>query len=163
MASIRKVVILKASADKVWAAIRDLGRLPKLAPGAVAESRMDDDMRVTVYAGEPEIREWVVDLDDTHRRLAMTATGGIILHHNSAIEVFDEGENRARVVWVCDFLPDVMMGEMRKIMNRSVASAKKVLEAEAGKGRKPAKGKAAKAGTGKKARPPVEKGGKKRG
>ena len=128
MASIRKVVIVRASPEDVWAAIRDLGRLPKLAAGAVAQAKMDGDMRVTVYRGAPEIREWVVDLDDIHRRLAMTATGGAILHHNSAIEVLPEGDKHARVVWVCDFLPDSLMGTIRKIMNQTVASAKKTLE-----------------------------------
>lgn len=131
MASIHKELVIRAAPAAVWAAIRDLGRLPDLAPGAVAKARMDDDMRVTTYAGASEIREWVVAMDDKKRRLAMTATGGIILHLNSGIQVFAHGANRSRVVWICDFLPDIMTDQIGAIIDRTIASARRVLEQEA--------------------------------
>jgi hypothetical protein len=41
-------------------------------------------------------------------RVAWTATGGRLSHHNASAQVFDEGDERCRVVWIADLLPHEM-------------------------------------------------------
>ena len=128
MPSLRREIMLKVNPEKVWAAILDLGALPKLTPGVVLTAEMEDDMRLVTYADGLQLREWVVDLDPIARRLVMTSVGGKIKHLNSSIQVFAEGRNRSRVEWICDFLPAEIGPSVHDIIDREIAAAKQVLE-----------------------------------
>jgi carbon monoxide dehydrogenase subunit G len=128
LASIRREVGLRADPAKVWAAILDLGALPKLAPGVVLNARIENDVRVVTFANGLQLREWVVDIDPVARRLVMASTGGRITHLNSAVQVFVDGYQLCRVVWVVDFLPNEISDTVRDIVDREVAAARNVLE-----------------------------------
>jgi carbon monoxide dehydrogenase subunit G len=128
MATVRKELAIAAKPDYVWAAVRDVGALDRVARGVVKESRMEGDIRVIVYDNGIVVREWIVDIDDTHRRLAVTASGGRIAHLQSTVQVFPEGDEQSRVLWICDFLPNMLTDTVRDIVERATASAKLVLE-----------------------------------
>ena len=59
------------------------------------------------------VREVLVDLDDEARRLVWSIVDGPYTHHNGAAQVFADGEDGARFVWVADLLPDALA-----VMNR---------------------------------------------
>ena len=128
MASIRREVALRVESEKVWAAILDLGALPKLAPGVVLEARVEGDVRLVTFANGVQLRERVVDIDPVARRLVIASTGGRIEHLNSAMQVFVEGVHRCRVVWIVDFLPNDIRENVRDILDREIVAARAVLE-----------------------------------
>jgi carbon monoxide dehydrogenase subunit G len=128
VASIRREVALRADPAKVWAALLDLGALPKLAPGVVLNARMEDGVRLVTFANGLQLREWIVDIDPVARRLVMASTGGRIVHLNSSVQIFVEGQQQCRVVWVVDFLPNEISDRVRDIVDREVNAARSVLE-----------------------------------
>jgi polyketide cyclase/dehydrase/lipid transport protein len=86
MASIRKEILIDASAEHVWAAVRDVGALHhRLVPGFVVDTRLEADARIVTFGNGMVVRELIVDLDDEARRLAWSARGGRLT------QVFAEG------------------------------------------------------------------------
>jgi carbon monoxide dehydrogenase subunit G len=128
MATVRKELTIAARADYVWSAVRDVGGLSRVAVGVVKDSRMEGDVRVLTYDNGIVLREWIVDIDDEQRRLVVVASGGRIAHFQSAVQVFDAGDGRTRVVWICDFLPHLLTDTVEDIITRATAAAKGVLE-----------------------------------
>jgi hypothetical protein len=55
MASIRKEILIEASTEHVWAAVRDVGALhQRLVPGFVVDTRLEADARIVTFGnGNP--------------------------------------------------------------------------------------------------------------
>jgi carbon monoxide dehydrogenase subunit G len=129
MASIRKEILVEASPEHVWAAVRDVGALHKrLVPGFVVDTRLDADARIVTFANGMVVRELIVDLDDEARRLAWSARGGRLSHHNASVQVFAEGVGRSRLVWTADLLPNELAGDIRVMIEQAAAVMKSTLE-----------------------------------
>jgi carbon monoxide dehydrogenase subunit G len=129
MASIRKEIPLKVSAESVWAAVRDVGALhQRLVPGFVVDTRLEADARLVTFGNGMVIRELIVDLDDEARRLAWSARGGRLTHHNASAQVFTDGEGRSRLVWIADLLPHELAGDIRAMIEQAAAVMKPTLE-----------------------------------
>jgi hypothetical protein len=61
MASIRKETTTSASADEVWAALRDLDALhTRLVPGFVIDTRLEPGARVVTFGNGMVVRETIV-------------------------------------------------------------------------------------------------------
>src|SRR5688572_33345847 len=106
MASIRKVIFIDASAEKVWAVVRDVGAVHKrFVPGLVTDVRLEPGARVVTFANGMVVRELIVDIDDSRKRFVYAAVGENFQHHNASMHVLPEGENRCRLQWVTDVLP----------------------------------------------------------
>ena len=106
MASIHREVLIHAGAAEVWDAIRDVGAPHKrLAPGFLVDTLLEGDARVVTFANGLVARELIVDIDDQARRLVWAVVGGRLTHHNASLQVFPDGEERCRVVWIADLLP----------------------------------------------------------
>ena len=73
-------------------------------------------------------REVLVGIDDAHRRLAYTVTGGQAAHHHATAQVFKEGAGRSRFVWITDVLPDAMATYIGPMMEQGGAAMKATLE-----------------------------------
>jgi hypothetical protein len=73
------------------------------------------------------IRELIVDLDDEARRLAWSARGGRLTHHNASAQVFTDGEGRSRLVWIADLLPHELAGDIRAMIEQAAAVMKPTL------------------------------------
>src|SRR5688572_20020670 len=70
MASIHKEFLIESSPEQVWAAVRDVGMIHKrLVPGFVTDCRMDGTARIVTFGNGMVVREEIVDLDDSTRRL----------------------------------------------------------------------------------------------
>ena len=129
MASIRKEILLESSAENVWAAVRDVGALhQRLVPGFVVDTRLEEGARIVTFGNGMVVRELIVDLDDESRRLAWSARGGRLTHHNASVQVFADGTRRCRLVWIADLLPNELAGEIRAMIDQAAAVMKKTLD-----------------------------------
>lgn len=130
MASIRKELQLEAPAEHVWEAVRDIGALhTRLVPGFVVDTRLEPGARMVTFGNGMVVRELIVDLDERARRLAWSARGGRLTHHNASVQVFAEGDHRSRLVWIADLLPDELAVDIRAMIEQATMIMKKTLEA----------------------------------
>ena len=129
MASIRKEIVVAAPADAVWAAVRDVGALHhRLVPGFVVDTRLEAGARIVTFGNGMVVRELIVDLDDDARRLVWSARGGRLTHHNASVQVFADGGERSRLVWIADLLPDAVAEDIRAMIEQAAAVMKRTLE-----------------------------------
>jgi len=135
MAHIRKEIVIDASPEDVWAAVRDWGALhERLVPGFALDTRLDGEDRIVTFANGSVLRERLVDLDEGARRLAWSIVGGPYTHHNASVQVFGEAENGARFVWIADVLPNELAAPTDDAMGRGTNVVKQTLEADAARG-----------------------------
>lgn len=129
MASIHKEILIEARPENVWAAVRDVGAVhQRLAPGFVVDVRLEGDARVVTFANGAVVRELIVDIDDVARRLVYAAVGGRAAHHNASMQVFAEGEEHSRLVWITDVLPNEVAGPIRALIEQGAGVIKQTLE-----------------------------------
>ena len=130
MASIHREMLVEAQALDVWDAIRDVGAIhTRLAPGFVVDTRLEEGARVVTFGNGLVARELIVDVNDEARRLAWSVVDGRPSHHNASLQVFPEGDNRCRVVWIADLLPNELAGPIGAMIDQGMAVMKKTLEA----------------------------------
>jgi carbon monoxide dehydrogenase subunit G len=129
MASIRKEVHIDVRPETAWAALRDVGAVHRrLAPGFVSDVRLEDGARVVTFGNGMVARELIVDIDDAGRRLVWSVVGGRMTHHNGAAQVFSDGEDGCRFVWVADLLPNDVAPAIAAMMAEGIAVIKRTLE-----------------------------------
>jgi len=132
MASIHREVIVEAAPDLVWDAIRDVGAIhERLAPGFVVDTKLEPGARIVTFGNGVVARELIVDLDEAARRLAWSVVGGKMTHHNASLQVFADGEERTRVVWIADLLPSELAPYITGMIEQGMAVMKKTLERQA--------------------------------
>ena len=129
MACIRKEVVVDAPADVVWDAVRDVGQVHRrLVPGVLTDARLEEGARVVTFANGWVVRERIVDVNDTDRRLAYAAVDARISHHNASIQVLTEGATKCRLVWITDLLPQDMVEPVAALVERGAMVMKQTLE-----------------------------------
>ena len=131
MASIHQEILIAAHPDAVWDAVRDVGNVhTRVAPGFLTACRMEDAprARVVTFANGLEARELIVDVDDTARRLVWAVVGGRMSHHNASMQIFDEGAEHTRVVWIADLLPNELAPVIKGMIEQGLAAMKRTLE-----------------------------------
>src|SRR4051812_10706845 len=107
MASLHKDILIDAHPDNVWAAVRDFGAVhQRLVPGFVLDARLEGDARIVTFANGTVARELLVDCDDDRRRLVYAVISERIKQHSASVQVFADGDARARLVWIVDVLPN---------------------------------------------------------
>lgn len=129
MATIHKEITIEAAPADVWAAVRDVGAVHvRLVPGLVVATALDDDTRTVTFANGMIVRERIVTVDDGARRLVYAATGGRTTHHNASLQVFAEGSQRTRLLWITDLLPDEAAGPVAMLVEQGASIMKATLE-----------------------------------
>ena len=143
MASIHQEIVIEASPEHVWDAVRDVGAIhERLAPGFVTDTKLEDGARVVTFGNGMVARELIVDLDDAKRRLPWSVQasrsepkeseghrgGGRMTHHNASLQVFAEGEGRTRAVWIADLLPHELGPAISSMIAQGLEAIKKTLE-----------------------------------
>ena len=129
MASIHKSILIDAPADHVWDALRDFGALhTRLVPGFVTDTRLEGDVRIVTFGNGTVARETLVDCDDTRQRLVYAITSERLKQHSASVQVFAEGDNRCRVVWIADVLPNEIAPYIEQQMELGIAAMQKKLE-----------------------------------
>jgi len=129
MAFIHKEIAIRASPEKVWAVVRDIGAVHKrFVPGLVTDVRLEAEARVVTFANGMVVRELIVGIDDERRRLAYAAVGGMFKHHNASMQVMAEGPDGCRLLWITDLLPDEAAEAVSKIIDQGAVIMKRTLE-----------------------------------
>ena len=129
MASIRKEITIAASIETAWSALRDVGALhTRLVPGFVVDTRLEDGARIVTFGNGLVVRELLVDVDDTARRVAWAVVGSeLMTHHNASAQVFPDGTG-CRFVWTADVLPDAAAPAIAGMMEQGLAVIRRTLE-----------------------------------
>jgi hypothetical protein len=129
VASIHREVVIDSRPEAAWDALRDIGALhQRLAPGFVTDVRLEAGARVVTFGNGLVARELIVSVDDQARRLVWSVVGGQMTHHNASAQVFAEGENRSRFVWIADLLPDALAPTIAGMMDQGLVVIKQTLE-----------------------------------
>lgn len=132
MASIREEIVVQRPAAEVWAAVADAGAIhERLARGFVTDTVLDGDVRRVTFASGAVVRELLVDIDDDERRLAYAIIESRLelRHHSSSMQVFADGEDSCRLVWVADLLPDEAAATFAAVMRAGSEAMRTTLEA----------------------------------
>ena len=130
MGTVRTSLDTAASAEDVWAVIRDIGAVhTRLAPGFVTDTRLEPGARVVTFVNGMVIREPIITIDDEARRLVWSAEGGWTTHYNASLQVSALADGGATVVWVADFLPDDVKPQLSKALEAGTRAMKRSLDA----------------------------------
>ena len=130
MASIHQQILTRATPAQAWDAIRDVGALhTRLVPGFVLDTRLEPGARMVKFANGMEVRELIVTLDESRRRLVWSAVGGPLAHHNASVQVFDGEQGGSRIEWIADLLPDAAEPAIRAMIGAGAAAMQKALDA----------------------------------
>jgi uncharacterized protein YndB with AHSA1/START domain len=128
MASIHKEIIIDASPNDVWDALRDFGALhTRLVPGFVTDTKLEGDARIVTFSNGTVAREILVDCDDTKRRLVYAIVSERIRQHSASAQVFAESDGRTRFVWIADVLPNEIAPYMDAQMDLGTQAMQKAL------------------------------------
>jgi hypothetical protein len=132
MASIHKEATIRVPAHVLWDAVRDVGALhTRLVTGFVTDCKLDgDDARMVTFGNGMTVRELIVDVDDTRRRIAWTAVGGRLSHHNASLQVFEAGAGECRAVWIADLQPNEMAPAIAGMIEQGLAAMKRTQESQ---------------------------------
>lgn len=129
MATIHKEIEIERSAEFVWDAVRDVGAIDKrLVPGFVVDCKLDGDARTVTFANGMVARELIVSVDDETRRHSWSARGENLIHHNASVQVFPAGENKCRVVWIADLLPNELAPAIGGMIQQALETMRQTLE-----------------------------------
>src|SRR5258708_16401138 len=110
-ASIRQEILIEATPEQVWAAVRDVGAVHlRLVPGQVVDTRLEGDSRTLTFANGAVVRELIVAVDDEARRLAYAVVEGRmpLVHHHASFQVFPDGAGRSPLVWITHLPPHAL-------------------------------------------------------
>ncbi|UUZ83553.1 SRPBCC family protein [Paenibacillus sp. P26] len=134
MSTIYKEIILDASPEQVWGAVSDVGAVHhRLVPGYTENTLMDGHERTLILPNGGMVRELIVSVDASERRMAYAVKEGRmpLLHHHASFQVFPHDGGGARLVWITDFLPEHLAPEIEARVNRGAEVMKETIEAEA--------------------------------
>lgn len=130
MASIHKEILVHRDPSAVWDAIRDVGAIHRrLVPGFVADCRLEGDSRHLTFGNGMTTREIIVDIDDRRLRHSWSARGAPFTHHNASIQVFAEGADSCRLVWIADVMPHEIADAIAEMIEQGLKTMKATLEA----------------------------------
>jgi hypothetical protein len=75
------------------------------------------------------VRELIVAVDDKTCRHAWSARGAPLTHHNASVQVFADGNDRCRVVWIADLMPNEVAETIAEMIQQGLSKMKRTLEA----------------------------------
>jgi hypothetical protein len=128
MASLHKTIRIHAAIDKIWDAVRDIGALhTRLVPGFVVDTQLEPGARMVTFANGMRIREPIITLDETRRRLVWGAEGGATTHYNAVLQLVADGEYTI-VHWTSDFLPNAVEPAISGMQDQGLDAMKRAFE-----------------------------------
>jgi carbon monoxide dehydrogenase subunit G len=131
MATIQREILVQASPEHVWEALRDVGAIhQRLAQGFVTNTTLDGDIREVSFANGMVVRERIITVADDLRRLAYGVIDGPT-HHSASFQVVPEGAGQSRVLWTTDLAPDELAPRFTTMIEQGLVAIKKTLETSA--------------------------------
>jgi hypothetical protein len=129
MATIHREIEIECSKDFVWDAIRDVGAIHKrLVPGFVVDCKLEGDWRIVTFANGMIVRELIVSIDDKTYRHSWSARGEPLTHHNASVQLFSDGQDKCRIVWIADLMPNEAAKAIAEMIQQGLATMKQTLE-----------------------------------
>ena len=129
MATLHNEVLIHVSPTEAWAAAEDVGALhTRLVPGFVVDTRLEGEVRVVTFGNGMVVREPIISVDSTRRRLAWCSEGAGATHYNAVLQMFPEGSG-TRVTWTTDLLPHALADRIQALQEQALAVMKRTLEA----------------------------------
>ena len=129
MASVRKEILINASSETVWDALKDVGALhTRLVPGFVTDTRLEPGARIVTFGNGRVVKELIVDIAETERRLVWAIADEPFQHYNASAQVFNDKPGTCRFVWTADLLPNTMAENVAAMMEQGLGVIKKTLE-----------------------------------
>jgi Polyketide cyclase / dehydrase and lipid transport len=130
MASIHHEIAVEVGAEQAWAALRTVGAAHKLFAPVLVDGELKGDTRKVRFANGMEVRERLLDIDDSRRRVAYTVLDGPgMSYHHASMQVVEAGPRHCRFVWITDFLPQDIGGNLMPLIEAGSTALKKNLEA----------------------------------
>jgi hypothetical protein len=132
MASIRKEILVEASPEHVWAAVRDVGAVhERLVPGVLVDGYLEGDARVVTFANGAVVRELIVDVDDDRRRVSYAVVDSPLqaVHQHASMQVVADGDHGSRLVWITDVVPDELAWPIGDLMDQGAEAMVRALAA----------------------------------
>ena len=112
--------------------VPDVGAVhTRLAPGFVVDSKLDGDARIVTFHNGNVAREQLVDCDDARRRLVYAIANERVSHYSASVQVVADGENRSRLIWIVDVLPNAMASYIDGQMDLGAQALQKTLNRKA--------------------------------
>ena len=102
----------------------------RLVPGFVMDCKLDGDSRIVIFANGMVVRELIVDVDDKTCRHSWSARAESLTHHNASVQVFSVGDDKSRVVWIADLLPNELAGAIGEMIQQGLDTMKQTLESD---------------------------------
>jgi len=129
MASIRKELDIDVDVAKAWALLRPVGDAHLAFKPVLSSARLDRDIRTATFLNGMVLHEQILDVDDSHRRLAYAATDapGLTYHH-ATMEVTERGSDKCRFVWITDFIPAEASSALAPLIDAGASAFKTNLE-----------------------------------
>ena len=131
MASVHREVTIEAPAVAVWSALADVGNLhTRLVPGFVVECSLEGSTRTVKFGNGLVVNELIVNVDEQRMRVAWSAIGGRLSHHNASAQVQAMGPQTCKVDWIADFMPNEMAPFIGGMIETGLQAMKQHLESE---------------------------------
>jgi len=130
MATVQKVIDVKASVEDVWDKIANVGSISDLV-GFITESQLDGDVRVCKMADGGVLEEKIISIDNTLRRVSYCITKSPLDldFHSASMQVVPNGEG-ASMIWITDLKPDSMAEQFDPIFEEAVPGIRAALEGD---------------------------------
>ena len=130
MASIYRETVVNVGANRVWAALRNIGAAHELFAPVLTDGELNGETRRVRFGNGMILNERIVDVDEGMRRVAYSALDAPGLrYHHASMQVLDEGSDRCRFVWITDFLPADAGDTLTPLIEAGSAALKTNLEA----------------------------------
>ena len=129
MASVQREIEISVPAANAWDALRDVGALhSRLVPVFVTDTKLEPGARLVTFGNGRVLREWIVDVDNTRRRVAWSVQDEPFTHHNASAQIFEIAPDRCRFVWIADVLPDELCGFVTGMIEQGLGVIQSTLE-----------------------------------
>ena len=129
MASIHHELLVEVACETAWAMLRKVGEPHTLFAPVLLDAQLDGDTRTVRFANGMVVHERILDVDDSKRRVAYTVLDGPgMTYHHASMQVVEAGRDRCRFVWITDFLPADIAGNLEPLIAQGSTALKTNLE-----------------------------------
>jgi hypothetical protein len=129
MASIYKELAIEVSPEQAWAALRRVGAAHRLFAPVLVDAQLDGDVRTVRFTNGMVLQEHILDIDDERHRVAYTVLNSpAMTYHHASMQIVAAGPNRCQFVWITDFLPREISGNLTPLIEQGAKALKSNLE-----------------------------------
>ena len=84
------------------------------------------DARIVTFGNGMVVKELIIDIDDEKKRVAWSAVGGRLSHHNASMQIFADGDG-TKAIWIADLLPNELAGAISGMIEQGLGAMQRAL------------------------------------